>query len=93
MGTAAIQLGVRAAPGSSSRPAPERLRLCRDVGAEDAVDYSAEDFVEAVNEATGGRGADVVYDPVGGDVFDCTRRCIAFEGRLLIVGFASGRVP
>ena len=46
-----------------------------------------------VKEVTGGHGADVVYDPVGGDVFDRSRRCIAFEGRLVVVGFTSGRIP
>ncbi len=50
-------------------------------------------FRERVKELTGGRGADVVYDPVGGDVFDESVRCIAFNGRLLVVGFTSGRIP
>ena len=50
-------------------------------------------FRDAVKELTGGRGADVIYDPVGGDVFDESVRCIAFGGRLLVVGFASGRIP
>jgi NADPH2:quinone reductase len=50
-------------------------------------------FRDAVKELTGGRGADVIYDPVGGDVFDESTRCIAFNGRLLIVGFTSGRIP
>src|SRR5262249_2702350 len=48
---------------------------------------------ERVKEITGGRGADVIYDPVGGDVFDESVRCIAFDGRLLVVGFTSGRIP
>jgi NADPH:quinone reductase-like Zn-dependent oxidoreductase len=46
-----------------------------------------------VRAATGGRGADVIYDPVGGDVFDLSTKCIAFAGRLLVIGFASGRIP
>src|SRR5262249_10886772 len=50
-------------------------------------------FREAVKEIAGGDGADVVYDPVGGDVFDESTRCIAFDGRLLVVGFTSGRIP
>jgi len=50
-------------------------------------------FREAVKDMTGGRGADVIYDPVGGDVFDESVRCIAFDGRLLVVGFTSGRIP
>ncbi len=95
VGTAAIQLGVaRGARVIATARGEERLRLCRELGAEVAVGFfSTEDFVAAVNEATGGRGADVVYDPVGGDVFGWTRRCIAFEGRILVVGFASGRIP
>ncbi len=50
-------------------------------------------FRDAVKEFTGGRGADVIYDPVGGDVFDESVRCIAFDGRLLVIGFTSGRIP
>jgi NADPH2:quinone reductase len=55
------------------------------------VDTRARDLAEAVREASGGRGADVVYDPVGGEAFEAATRCIAHEGRLLAVGFASGR--
>jgi NADPH2:quinone reductase len=62
-------------------------------GADVVVDYSAEDFVAVVKDATAGRGADVVYDSVGGDVFDRSRKCIAFEGRIVVVGFAGGRIP
>jgi NADPH:quinone reductase len=50
-------------------------------------------FREAVKEITGGDGANVIYDPVGGDVFDESTRCIAFDGRILIIGFTSGRIP
>jgi NADPH2:quinone reductase len=71
---------------------PEKVGVCRQLGAEIAVDYREENFVEVVKEATGGRGADVVFDPVGGDVFDGSRRCVAFEGRILIIGFAGGRI-
>ncbi len=54
---------------------------------------TAEDFVAVVKEATDGRGADVVYDPVGGEAYARSTKCIAFEGRILVVGFASGEVP
>ena len=64
-----------------------------ELGADHVIDYTAEDFVPIVKEVTGGHGADVVYDPVGGDVFDKSRKCIAFEGRLVVVGFTSGRIP
>jgi NADPH2:quinone reductase len=63
------------------------------MGADLAIDYSTDDFVEAVKQATDGAGADVVYDPVGGDVFDRSTKCIAFEGRIVVVGFTSGRFP
>jgi len=56
------------------------------------VDYREENFVDVVKEATGGRGADVIFDPVGGDVFDRYRRCVAFEGRIVVVGFAGGKI-
>src|SRR5664279_4929338 len=62
------------------------------LGAEVAIDYLAEDFTDAVKAATNGRGADVIYDSVGGDTFDRSRKCIAFEGRIVVVGFAGGRI-
>src|SRR5436305_926966 len=70
-----------------------KVEGCRELGADHVVDYTTEDFVPIVKEVTGGRGADVIYDPVGGDVFDKSRKCIAFEGRLVVVGFTSGRIP
>jgi NADPH2:quinone reductase len=94
VGSAAIQLGVAAgATVIATAGGSARVDACRAMGATAAIDYESEDFVEQVRELTGGRGADVIYDPVGGDVFDRSRRCIAFEGRLLVVGFAAGRIP
>ncbi|WP_110182253.1 NADPH:quinone oxidoreductase family protein [Nocardioides solisilvae] len=94
VGSAAIQLGKAAgATVIATAGGPEKVQVCRDLGADVVVDYLAEDFVEVVKEATGGRGADVVYDSVGGDVFDRSRKCIAFEGRILVIGFAGGRIP
>lgn len=69
---------------------PERLAVCRKLGADEVIDYTG-GFRDKVLALTGGRGADVVFDPVGGDVFDESMRCIAPFGRLLIVGFTSGR--
>lgn len=69
---------------------PERLAVCKKLGADAVIDYSG-GFRDKVLEATGGRGADVIFDPVGGDVFDESMRCIAPFGRILIVGFTSGR--
>ena len=67
--------------------------MCRRVGADLAINYKTDDFVAPVKEFTGGRGADVVIDPVGGDVFDRSTKCIAFEGRIIVIGFTSGRIP
>jgi len=94
VGSAAIQLGVAAgARVLATAGGPEKVEVCRKLGAEVAIDYRREDFVAAVKEATGGRGADVIYDPVGGEVFDRSLRCIAWEGRLLVIGFTSGTIP
>ena len=93
VGSAAIQLGLAAgARVIATAGGPEKAQVCRDLGAHLVVDYLAEDFVGVVKDATEGRGADVVYDSVGGDVFDSSRRCVAFEGRIVVVGFAGGRI-
>jgi NADPH2:quinone reductase len=65
----------------------------RRLGVDEVVNYRSHDVRERVLEMTNGRGADVIYDPVGGDLFDASSRFIAKEGRLLIIGFASGRIP
>jgi NADPH:quinone reductase len=94
VGSAAIQLGKAAgAQVIATAGGPEKTKVCAQLGADHVIDYTATDFVPAVKEITGGHGADVIYDPVGGDVFDKSRRCIAFEGRLVVVGFTSGRIP
>ncbi|MGY1810708.1 NADPH:quinone oxidoreductase family protein [Blastococcus sp. SYSU D00669] len=94
VGSAAIQLGKAAgARVIATAGGADKVEVCRQLGADHAVDYTSQDFVEVVEDVTSGSGADVVYDPVGGDVFDRSRRCIAFEGRLLVVGFTSGRIP
>ncbi|MGH9023268.1 MAG: NADPH:quinone oxidoreductase family protein [Acidimicrobiia bacterium] len=93
VGSAAVQLGLAAgARVIATAGGPEKVEVCRRLGAHLAIDYTAGDFVGAVKEATDGRGADVIYDPVGGEVFDRSRRCVAFEGRILVVGFTSGRI-
>ena len=94
VGTAAIQLAKRAgARVIATAGGEEKLRVCEQCGAEAVIDYRREDFVERVKEITGGHGADVVFDPVGGDIFDASTRCLAREGRLLVIGFSSGRIP
>ena len=93
IGSAAIQL-ARAAGARvfSTAGGSEKVKVCEKLGAEVAVDYKEENFVDAVKEATDGRGAEVIFDPVGGEVFDLSRRCVAFEGRIVIVGFTSGSI-
>jgi NADPH2:quinone reductase len=92
VGSAAIQLGLAAgARVIATAGGPEKVEVCRKLGAHLALDYREQDFVDAVKDFTGGRGADVVYDPVGGDTYDRSTKCIAFEGRILIIGFTGGR--
>ncbi|HEX5095424.1 MAG TPA: NADPH:quinone oxidoreductase family protein, partial [Acidimicrobiia bacterium] len=92
VGSAAIQLGVAAgARVFATAGGPEKVDVCRKLGAELAIDYRADDFVTAIKDATGGRGVDVVYDPVGGDTYDRSTKCIAWEGRILVIGFTGGR--
>ena len=94
VGSAAIQLGKAAgATVIATAGSDEKVEVCRSLGADHAVNYKTQDFVEEVKRVTKGRGADVVFDPVGGDVYDRSTRCIAFEGRIVIVGFTSGRIP
>jgi NADPH2:quinone reductase len=93
VGSAAIQIAKAAgARVIATAGGPEKVEVCKQLGAEIAVDYREKNFVEVVKEATEGRGADVIFDPVGGDVFDGSRRCVAFEGRIVVIGFAGGRI-
>ena len=94
VGTGAIQIGKAAgARVIGVVGGPEKAALARKTGADVVIDRSAEDFVAVVKELTGGKGADVIFVPVGGDVFHKSTKCIAFEGRILVVGFASGDIP
>jgi NADPH2:quinone reductase len=94
VGLAAVQIGrALGARVLATAGGADKCAIAREAGAEAAIDYNAEDFVERVKELTGGRGADVIYDPVGGDVFDKSLKCIAWNGRLLVVGFAGGTIP
>ena len=83
-------LGCKVIAASAS---DAKLKIIADEYAPDALVNVTGGFREKVKEITGGHGADVIYDPVGGDVFDESVRCIAFDGRLLIIGFTSGRIP
>jgi NADPH:quinone reductase len=92
VGTAAVQLGKAAGArviGTAGGAA--KCDVVRGLGADEVIDYASEDVIARVKELTGGRGADVIYDPVGGDIFDVSRKVVAFEGRILVIGFAGGR--
>ena len=93
VGSAAVQLG--AAMGARVIAVVRgtgKAQVAHALGAGLVVDREAEDFVQVVNEWTHGRGADVIYDPVGGDTYTRSTKCIAFEGRILLVGFAGGEI-
>ena len=72
---------------------PEKLEVCRQHGADTLIDYSTGDLRDLLKEASGGRGVDVVYDCVGGAQSERALRALAWDGRLLVVGFASGEIP
>jgi NADPH2:quinone reductase len=94
VGSGAVQLGKAAGARVIGVVGGERkAKAARDLGADVVVDRHREDFVEVVKEVTAGRGADVVYDPVGGQAYARSTKCIAFEGRILVVGFAGGEIP
>ncbi|MCL7426498.1 NADPH:quinone oxidoreductase family protein [Streptomyces sp. NPDC052415] len=94
VGSAAVQLGKAAgATVIGVVGGPEKAAAARDLGCDVVIDRRAEDVVGAVKEATGGRGADVIYDPVGGDAYTQSTKVVAFEGRIVVVGFASGTIP
>jgi NADPH:quinone reductase len=94
VGSGAVQLGKAAgARVIGVVGGPEKAAVARELGADVVVDRHSEDFVAVVKEVTDGRGADVVYDSVGGDAFRRSTKCIAFEGRIIVVGFASGDIP
>jgi NADPH2:quinone reductase len=94
VGLTAVEIGkVIGATVIAAASSPEKLAIAKRAGADHLLDYSKEDIRERVLAITAKRGADVIYDPVGGDVFDASLRCVAWEGRILVVGFASGRIP
>ena len=94
VGIAAVQIGkALGARVIATAGGPEKLAVAKGAGADVCIDYRGDDWVEAVKEATGGRGADVIYDSVGGTTTDLSLKCIAWNGRLVVIGFASGRIP
>ena len=93
-GTAAVQIGKAiGAHVIAVCSSEEKMAFARSQGADECINYTREDLRQAIKARTDGRGADVVYDTVGGDAFDACSRAMAWDGRLLVVGFASGRIP
>jgi len=93
VGSAAIQLGKAAgARVIGVVGGADKAAVAGDLGADVVIDRHAQDFVEVVRAETDGLGADVIYDPVGGDTYRRSTKCIAFEGRLLVIGFAGGEI-
>lgn len=93
VGSAAIQLGKAAgATVIATAGTDEKTNVCLKLGADYAINYQTMNFVEEVNRITDGNGADLIFDPVGGNTFDLSRKCIAFEGKILLIGFAGGKI-
>ena len=93
VGSAAIQLGKAAgARVIGVVGGPDKAAVARELGADVVVDRHEQDFVDVVKAETRGRGADVIYDPVGGETYQRSTKCIAFEGRILVIGFAGGDI-
>jgi NADPH2:quinone reductase len=94
VGLAAVEIGkafgarVIAAAGSD-----EKLEVARSRGADELINYGTESLKDRIKELTGGKGADVIFDPVGGDLFDQCARAVNWNGRILVIGFTSGVIP
>lgn len=94
VGLAAVEIGkAMGARVIAAASSAEKLAVAKAAGADDLINYSEHSLKDEIKRLTGGNGADVIYDPVGGDLFDQAVRGIAWNGRLLVVGFASGRIP
>jgi NADPH2:quinone reductase len=94
VGLASIQVGrALGARVIALARGPEKLQIALDAGADVAIDYADENWVAQVEDASAGRGADVIIENVGGEIFEGCTRCIAWAGRLVVVGFASGDIP
>jgi len=94
VGLAAVQLGkLMGARVIAAASSPEKLALCKQHGADELVDYSKESLKESVKKLTKGQGADVIYDPVGGELAQDCFSCINWNGRYLVIGFAAGSIP
>ncbi|MGA7973021.1 MAG: NADPH:quinone oxidoreductase family protein [Pseudolabrys sp.] len=94
VGLAAVELGkLMGARVIACASSPEKVTFAREHGADDGIDYKTEDLKDALRRLTQGRGADVIYDPVGGAYSEAALRSIAWYGRFLVIGFAAGEIP
>ncbi len=94
VGVAAIQLGkLLGAKVIAAASTPEKVAFCKQMGADEGISYGTEDLKERVKALTGGDGANVIYDPVGGSYSEAALRAIAWGGRFLVIGFAAGDIP
>ena len=94
VGISAIEIGkAMGARVIAAASSDDKLELCRKVGADETINYSTENLKDRINELTAGKGADVVYDPVGGPYTEPALRALAWRGRLLVIGFAAGEIP
>jgi len=93
-GLAAIELGkLMGARVIACASSDEKLAFCKERGADEGINYAKEDLKDALRRVTGGKGADVIYDPVGGAYAEAALRSIAWAGRFLVIGFAAGEIP
>jgi len=93
-GTSAIEIGkAMGAKVIAAASSEEKLAFCKELGADETIDYEKSDLRQRILDLTGGKGADVVYDPVGGAYTEAALRATAWRGRLLVIGFASGTIP
>lgn len=94
VGLTAVEIGkLMGATVIATASTASKLAVAQQYGADHLINYQEESFRDRVKAITNGKGANVIYDPVGGDVFDESVRCISWEGRILVIGFASGRIP
>ena len=94
VGLAAVEIGkAMGATVIAAASSAEKLEVARQAGADQLINYREQSLKEELKKLTGGKGVDVIYDPVGGPLFEEAFRCIAWNGRLLVIGFASGEIP
>lgn len=94
VGLTAVEIGkLMGATVIATAGSQEKLTAAQAKGADHLIDYSSEDVRDRIKAITDGRGADVIYDPVGGKAFEASLRAINFEGRIVVIGFASGTIP